>query len=174
MDATAAAAWLRALVGSLSEVSRASLIPIDEIVRRNSRALVFLPTLHLREGQSPAQRANLMTAIHFRLDTGAHDVGERRPRARWEPTAANRQINRTLALGHRLAEALSSQNTALLQQHFVVQLAGRGAELWYPRSDGRPRRVGSISTELVLTPLDVTVVGLTAPALQTLWSQVVA
>ena len=174
MDATSAAAWLRRMIDSLDTLTRACLLPTEEILRRNRRALVFVPTLHLRDDVSAEQRARMMEQVRNSLDTGDHDINDRRPRARWEPTLANRQLSRAVALAHRLTEASSAQRSRLELPRFIVQLAGRSAEVWYPRADGRPRLVFTVSIELTLNPADLECLGVTSEALQALWTRVVS
>ena len=173
LDCASAATWIRTLVGALRPAVREHLLPLQDILRRNSRALVFIPTLYLRHGLEADQRIDLMSNVRDLLGSGAHDVRGRRPRARWEHNEESRKAARVMALTRRLCESLSTKMGAPLER-FIVQSAGRGTEVWYPRDDGRPRRIIQISVDLAITPSELDLIALQPAELQEMWDRLIA
>ena len=136
----------------------------------------FVPTLYVVSNLSHSQRAQLMDSIRSALATGDHDRalsgGSRRPRARWEPSPAQRPISKLLALGHRLTERVALSHSELSQ--WKVQSAGRSVEVWLCRPSTRPVLFAKFDESTNLTYVIHDVGSVTAEAIRGYWMTVVA
>ena len=128
---------------------RASLLPLAEQRRRNARALVFVPCLHVRPGLADSTRQTLLTHVPDQLATGAYNHNGRQPRARWDPGEARRPLSRLLAFGHRLTERLAARASELCT--WKVQPSGNGLEVWHTSAGQRPSLVLSASAAHMVT-----------------------
>ena len=172
MDETSAGRFLQSLVDTLPESLRACLLPMSDQLRRNSRALVFVPVLHVRPGLSDAQRANLLEHFRAQLSTGAYDRNSRQPRARWELRADQRPLNRLLGLAHRLTERLSALDPAL--SRWKVQPAGVNVEVWLLRPSARPLLVAKLHENRTLLLVHCAGSVVTEDQIRNTWEDVVS
>ena len=78
-DEAGALAFLNQVTAALPPRLRQLLLPEREQARRNSRALVFVPVLHVKPGQTVEDRGSLLEALRTALSTGAFDRNGRRP-----------------------------------------------------------------------------------------------
>ena len=136
MDGPECATYLTRLWGTLPAHFVASMLPLAEQLRRNARALCFVPCLHVRPGLTRDLRQSLLEHIRSQMDTGTFDRHGRRPRARWEPSPAQRPLSRLLAYGHRLTERLVERHPAFTT--WKVQPAGTAVEVWLMQASARP------------------------------------
>ena len=169
MDETECSQWLTRLMDTMPEGMRAHMLPAQEQLRRNARALVFVPALHVRPDVSEADRLRLITHIKDQLATGAFNHKAGLPRARWEPSEARKPLNRLLAHVHRLHERLSEKVPDLTK--WKVQPRGTSAELW--SLSGRPSLVIVVSPSYTVVQ-SAPVGSLSAEDVKDEWAQVIA
>ena len=169
MDEAQCELWITRLFDTMSEGMRDHLLPLQEQLRRNSRALVFMPSLHVRPDVSSADRLRLISHVKDQLSTGAFNHKAGTPRARWEPSAAQKPVNRLMAQVHRLHERLTGKVSSLAT--WRVQPRGTLVELW--SMDGRPSLVLVVNPSLsVLQSAQVGTIS--ADTVREEWAQVVA
>ena len=169
-DEPGAHAFLRALMEGLRPELRQALLPDTEQFRRNSRALIFVPVLHVRPNLAGETREAVMEALRAQLSSGAFDRHGRRPRARWELRPDQRPLNKLLGMTYRLTEALSALHPSLAR--WKVQPAGRGVEFWLLRDAQRPALMGKIDDAMILSNVGSVVDVLTASQIQEAWREV--
>ena len=162
--------FLRKIMAALSAELRQLLLPDAEQIRRNSRALVFVPVLHTQPNLDCAARDKLMNAMRGILATGNFDRHGRRPRVRWELRPDQRPLSKLLGMTHRLTEMLALSHPSLAK--WKVQPAGKGVEFWLLRNNMRPFLVGKVNEGMSLSSV-VGVDGvLTAQQVETAWSNI--
>ena len=149
LDAGECAIVLRSLVGTLPSHLQQCLLPLPEQERRNNRALVFVPQLHLRPGVTSATRAELIDSVRTSLSSGNYDRHGRRPRVRWEPGPHQKPLSRLMAQGHRLTEKVCAAHGEL--SSWKVQSAGKAVEVWHCPVGGRPTLFIRFDESLVLS-----------------------
>ena len=169
MDETQCAHWLTRLIEGMPDSLRAHLLPLSEQLRRNARALVFVPAIHVRPTVLEGDRLRVIAHIRDQLQTGNFNHNAGLPRARWELSDAQRPVNRLLALVHRLREGLTRKDPALTK--WKVQPRGTSAELWSLHD--RPLLVFVVNSANVV--VQSSAVGkLTAEGVEKEWAQVLS
>ena len=172
MDGSECATYLMRLWGTLPAHFVASMLPLAEQLRRNARALCFVPCLHVRPGLTRDVRQSLLEQIRSQIDTGTFDRHGRRPRARWEPSPAQKPLSRLLAYGHRLTERLVEKHPAFAT--WKVQPAGTAVEVWLMQASARPvlalRADASHTTTFIVDNLGP----LTKDVIQGVWTSIVS
>ena len=173
MDVTECSQWLSRLMETMPEGMRGHLLPAQEQHKRNSRALVFVPSLHVRPDVSASDRLRLITRLitHVKdqLATGAFDHKAGTPRARWEQSEARKPVNRLLAHIHRLHERLTVKAPELTT--WRVQPRGTSGELW--SMNGRPSLVLVVNPSYVVVQ-SACVGSLSAEMVKEQWGEVIA
>ena len=169
MVANECSQWLTRLMETMPEGMRGHLLPAQEQHKRNSRALVFVPSLHVRPDVSSADRLRLITHVKDQLATGAFDHKAGAPRARWEQSEARKPVNRLLAHIHRLHERLTVKAPELTT--WRVQPRGTSGELW--SMNGRPSLVLVVNPSYVVTQ-SASAGSLSAEAVKEQWAEVIA
>ena len=172
LDEVECTQFLRALVNALPENVQQCLLPFREQQRRNSRALVFVPCLHVKPNLTHDMRQDLIERLRAPLETGAHDRHGRRPRARWEPGPQQRPMSRLLAHGHRLTERIHEAHPELA--NWKVQSAGKSVEVWLCRPLTHPTLAARFDESHTLTFVAEELGPLTGDVVRELWSQVIA
>ena len=141
-DEAGALAFLNQVTAALPPRLRQLLLPEREQARRNSRALVFVPVLHVKPGQTVEDRGSLLEALRTALSTGTFDRNGRRPRVCWELRHDHKPFNKLIGLTHRLTECLAKESPALAK--WKVQPSGKSVEFWLLRDGTRPALLGKV------------------------------
>ena len=172
MDSKECAGFLTKLVNALPAAVQSHFLPIREQVRRNSRALVFVPVLHVQPGLSAPVRQDIIDRLRLLFDSGMFDRMDRRPRVRWELRADQKPMSRLMGHAYRLTEHVQREAPDL-KGPWKVQPAGKGVEVWLCESGLRPRLLCKISESHELSS-DLVNPPIPADKLQHLWSAIAA
>ena len=170
MDAKETASFLTRVVASLDTAVSGYLMPLAESIRRNQRALVFVPALFVKPSISAESRARVLQCVSAALESGSFDRHGRRPRARWALNPDQRAKSKLLALSWRLTEHISCKHADLSK--WTVQPGRNCAECWLCPEEGRPVFVVSVADDFTLHPAESLPSPLTTESLHTTWNSI--
>ena len=70
MDEAQCARWLTRLLEGMPASLRAHLLPLADQLRRNARAFVYVPAIHVRPNVSEGDRLRVISHIKDQMQTG--------------------------------------------------------------------------------------------------------